>query len=61
MNTAPAASLIMKPRWSGTTKTLLVATGILLLGAAAAYAQLPEPKATIDKNFVANTQKSMHL
>src|SRR5213080_3138324 len=41
MKTAPAASA----RWSGVSRALLMAGGLLLVWAAAAYAQLPEPQA----------------
>ncbi|HLG44196.1 MAG TPA: cytochrome ubiquinol oxidase subunit I [Nitrospirales bacterium] len=41
---APAASVAAKSRLSGVPMTLIILGGLLLVGTAAAYAQLPEPK-----------------
>ena len=41
---APAASVAAKSRLSGVPMTLIILGGLLLVGTAVAYAQLPEPK-----------------
>src|SRR5207247_11258947 len=41
---APAASVAAKSRLSGVLKVVLILTGLLFVGTAVAYAQLPEPK-----------------